>query len=101
LAVIAMPRMLVPLTDDVSVIAWAVQSLPGLAINLAILLGCAVYLGWLSWAILFGVAGLVTTGTVTFLLLLRSARAEWREVWAHRERLVGYLRGLIDGMKEL
>jgi len=101
LEAIGMPRMLVTLTDDVSVIAWAVQSLPGLAINLAILLGCAIYLGWLSFAVLLGVAGLATAGTITYLLLLRFAQAEWQEVWAHRERLVGYLRGLIDGMKEL
>ena len=51
LEAIGMPRMLVTLTEDVSVIALAVHSLPGLAINLAILLGCAVYLGWLSWAV--------------------------------------------------
>lgn len=101
LEAIGMPRMLVTLTEDVSVIAWAVQSLPGLAINLAILLGCAAYLGWLSWAVFLGVAGLATAGTIAFLLLLRSARAEWRQVWLHRERLVGYLRALIDGIKEL
>ena len=101
LEAIGMPRMLVTLTEDVSVIAWAVHSLPGLAINLAILLGCAVYLGWLSWAVFLGVAGLAIAGTITFLLLLRSAQAEWREVWLHRERLVGYLRTLIDGIKEL
>ncbi len=101
LEAIGMPRMLVTLTEDVSVIAWAVHSLPGLAINLAILLGCAVYLGWLSWAVFLGVAGLATAGTITFLLLLRSAQAEWREVWLHRERLVSYLRALIDGIKEL
>jgi putative ATP-binding cassette transporter len=98
---IGMPRMLVTLTDDVSVIAWAVQSLPGLAINLAILLGCAAYLGWLSWVVFLGVASFAVIGTVTFLALLRSAQVQWREVWRHRERLVGYLRALIEGMKEL
>jgi putative ATP-binding cassette transporter len=101
LEAIGMPRMLVTLTEDVSVIAWGIQGLPGLAINLAILLGCAVYLGWLSWAVFLGVAALALAGTVTFLLLLRSAQAEWREMWLHRERLIGYLRALIDGMKEL
>ena len=101
LEAIGMPRMLVTLTDDVAVIAWAIQSLPGLAINLAILGGCAGYLGWLSWPIFLGMSGFIAVGTSTFLLLLRPVRRQWRQVWRHREQLVGHLRALIEGMKEL
>lgn len=101
LEAIGMPRMLVTLTDDVAVIAWAIQCLPGLAINVAILGGCAGYLGWLSLPILFGVSGFVVVGTSTYLLLLRPVRRQWGQVWRHRERLVGHLRSLVDGMKEL
>ncbi len=101
LEAIGMPRMQVTLTDDVAVIAWAIQCLPSLAINLAILLGCAVYLGWLSWPIFLVVSGFVVAGTSTFLLLLQPARRQWWQVWQHRERLIGHLRALIDGMKEL
>jgi putative pyoverdin transport system ATP-binding/permease protein len=101
LEAIGMPRMLVTLTEEVAVIAWAIQSLPGLAINLAILGGCAVYLAWLSWPIFLGVSGFVAVGTSTFLLLLQPAQRQWRQLWRHRERLVGHLRALIDGMKEL
>jgi putative ATP-binding cassette transporter len=101
LETIGMPRLLVTLTEDVAVITWAVQGLPGLAINLAILGGCAVYLACLSWPIFLGVSGSVTFGTASFLLLLRPARRLWQQSWQHRERLVGHLRSVIDGMKEL
>ncbi len=101
LEAIGAPRMLMTLTEDVAVIAWAIQSLLGVVINLAILGGCAVYLGWLSWPIFLGVSGFVAIGTITFLLLLQPAQRQWREVWKHRERLVGYLRALIDGVKDL
>jgi putative pyoverdin transport system ATP-binding/permease protein len=101
LEAIGMPRMLVTLTEDVAVITWAVQSLPGLAINLAILGGCAVYLAWLSWPIFLGVLGFVVIGAASFVLLLQPARRQWQRTWHHRERLVGHLRSVIDGMKEL
>ena len=42
-------RILATLTDDVSSVAWAVQCVPQLAMNLAVLVGCAVYLAWLAW----------------------------------------------------
>ena len=101
LEAIGMPRILLTLTDDVAVITWAIQSLPTLAINLAILGGCTVYLGWLSWSTFLGLAGVVALGTVTFLLLLRLARRHWQRAWQHRERLLGHFRSLIEGVKEL
>lgn len=101
LEAIGMPRLLVTLTEDVAVIAWAIQCWPSLAINLAILMGCAAYLAWLSWPILVGVSIFAVVGIGGFVLLLEPARRQWREVWRHRERLVGHLRALTDGTKEL
>ncbi|HYB44045.1 MAG TPA: ABC transporter transmembrane domain-containing protein, partial [Candidatus Methylomirabilis sp.] len=101
LEAIGMPRLLITLTEDVAVITWAVQSLPGLAVNLAILGGCALYLGWLSWPIFLGVSAFVVVGTISFVLLLQPARRQWRQTWLHREELVRHLRAVIDGVREL
>jgi putative ATP-binding cassette transporter len=101
LEAIGMPRLLITLTEDIAVITFAVQSLPGLAIGLAVVGGCSVYLAWLSWPIFLGVSSFVVVGTVTFLLLLRPVRRQWWQHWQHRETLVRHLRGVIDGMKEL
>jgi putative ATP-binding cassette transporter len=101
LEAIGMPRLLITLTEDIAVITSAVQSLPGLAISLAILGGCAVYLAWLSWPIFLGFFSFAVVGTTMFVMLLRPARRYWRQTWQHREQLVRHLRGVIDGMKEL
>jgi putative ATP-binding cassette transporter len=101
LEALGMPRLLIALTDDVAIVTWAIQCLPGLAINLAILGGCAAYLSWLSWKIFFSVFAFVVVGTVTFVLLLQPARRQWRQMWQQQERLVGHLRAVIDGVKEL
>ena len=42
------PMKFSTLTDDTNAMAWAVNGLPGLAINVAILAGCSLYLAWLS-----------------------------------------------------
>jgi putative ATP-binding cassette transporter len=45
-------RVLTDVIDDVAVSGWAIQNVPTLTINLAVLTGCAVYLAWLSWRVL-------------------------------------------------
>src|SRR5262249_19325296 len=45
------PRLLVALTDDVFNVTQALLAIPIIFVNLAMLLGGAAYLGWLSWRI--------------------------------------------------
>ena len=101
LEAIGLPRILAALTDDVTVITWGIQVLPGLAINLAILSGCGIYLGWLAWQVFVVVLGFVLLGTASFMLLLRPARRQWRRLAEQRDRLMGHVRALVDGTKEL
>src|SRR2546423_11071640 len=51
---IGVHRVLTTLTDDVPAITNAVASIPVLCINAAIVVGCLVYLGFLSWVALPG-----------------------------------------------
>src|SRR5215472_1436321 len=67
------PRILVALTEDVFNITQALLSLPVVSVNIAILLGGAAYLGWLSWQILVALGGLIIFGAVGYRLLLGSA----------------------------
>src|SRR6185369_10259438 len=50
-------RLMASLTDDVMIIAVAMLSIPAFAVNLAVLLGGALYLAWLSWNVLLVMAG--------------------------------------------
>src|SRR5262245_45549659 len=62
-------HILAVLTDDVSAIAWALQCLPGLTINGAVLVGGALYLAWLSWTMFLVVLGLMLVGALTYKIL--------------------------------
>jgi ABC-type siderophore export system fused ATPase/permease subunit len=42
---IGIPRILATLTHDVAMLGWAAQNLPSLATNVAVIAGCAIYLG--------------------------------------------------------
>ncbi len=52
LETIGFPRLLALLTEDIQAISEAVSVVPVLVINIAILLGCMVYISWLSWQVL-------------------------------------------------
>ena len=94
-------QVLATLTDDVGALAWALQCVPGLTINAAVLLGGAVYLAWLSWPIFLSVVGLTLLGVLTYKTLHDRA---FRLIHATRERravLFRHFRSLTEGIKEL
>lgn len=94
-------QVLAVLTDDVSAVAWALQCIPGLSINGAVLVGGGIYLAWLSWPIFLSVVGLMLFGTLTYKILHDRA---FRVIYATRESrasLFRQFRSLTDGIKEL
>ena len=95
------PRILVALTEDVFNITQALLSIPVVSVNIAILLGGAAYLGWLSWQILIALGGLIIFGAVGYRLLLGSAFKRMSLARAEEDKLYGYFRALTEGIKEL
>nr|WP_242022221.1 cyclic peptide export ABC transporter [Trichocoleus sp. FACHB-90] len=94
-------RILATLTEDIQAISIAVFNIPFLCIDIAIIFGCLVYLGSLSWVVLLitVVFLVVAIGSVQFLLskadrLLKLARDE-------QDRLFKHFRAITDGIKEL
>jgi putative pyoverdin transport system ATP-binding/permease protein len=94
-------KLLATLTEDVQDVANAVFILPFLCIDLAIVIGCLVYITWLSWAVsmmVFAFLGLAM-GSCQWLLkkgdkLLFFAREEQDVLFKH-------FRTITDGIKEL
>lgn len=94
-------NILVTLTDDVSWVTWAIQCFPHFLMNVALVLGCGIFLAWLSWKVFLAVAGVAVvsvlgqqwlhTSTRTIIAASREARAE----------LFQRFRSLTDGLKEL
>jgi len=98
---IGTPRILVALTDDVFNITQALLAIPIVSVNLAMLLGGAVYLGWLSWQILASVCGLILIGAVGYRLIIRSAFLYLSKARDEEDKLFQAFRALTEGIKEL
>lgn len=94
-------NILVTLTDDVSWVTWAIQCFPQLIMNMAVVLGCGVYLAWLSWATFLGVVGVTLVGALGYQWLCISARTVIHASREARAELFRHFRFLTDGLKEL
>jgi len=98
---IGTPRILVGLTDDVFNITQALLAIPIITVNVAMLLGGAAYLGWLSWKILVAVCGLIIFGGIGYRLIVRSAFKFLNLAREEEDKLYQSFRALTEGIKEL
>jgi putative ATP-binding cassette transporter len=94
-------HILVTLTDDVSWVTWAIQCFPQFLMSGALLLGCGIFLAWLSWSVFLGVLGVTVVSVLGHQWLHTNVRdiiAASREA---RAELFHRFRSLTDGLKEL
>src|SRR6266850_77269 len=98
---IGTPRILVGLTDDVFNITQALLAIPIITVNVALLLGGAAYLGWLSWKILLAICGLIILGAIGYRLIVRSAFKSLNLAREEEDKLYQSFRALTEGIKEL
>lgn len=94
-------RLLTALTDDVFTIANFVTFLPSLCMSLAIVIGCLVYLGWLSLTVLGLVLVFMVVGVTSYQFPVRRARRYFQLTRAGQDSLFKQFRGLTEGIKEL
>jgi putative pyoverdin transport system ATP-binding/permease protein len=94
-------RLMVALTEDVLMLTEAMLCLPAFAVNVAMLVGGAIYLGWLSWAVLVGMGVFIVVGAVVYRLLIRSGFNRLYAARDEQDRLFKHFRELTEGMKEL
>ncbi|MGH6636007.1 MAG: cyclic peptide export ABC transporter, partial [Gammaproteobacteria bacterium] len=95
------PRLLASLTEDISTISEAFAAIPWLCINGAVVLGCLVYLGWLSWLVLLFVVVFTALGILIFFTLKDRAVHALKIAREHDGELYSHFRGLTEGVKEL
>ena len=94
-------RIMSTLTDDVAALSGALQTVPNVITNAAILLGCFTYLVVLSVPAALGLAACAALGALAYQVLMqRSARAI-AEARVQRDALFGHFRTLTEGVKEL
>jgi putative pyoverdin transport system ATP-binding/permease protein len=95
------PRLLATLTNDVNEVVAALGNLPTLFMHTALVTSCLAYLGWLNWHLLLQISAFIVFGVASYLLPVRAALK-----YAHRARalydgLMGQIRSLVEGTKEL
>jgi putative pyoverdin transport system ATP-binding/permease protein len=95
------PTLLSVLTGDIPMVTNAVTTMPGLCINLAVVAGCLIYLGTLSWKLLLILLLLIGVGIATYQLPVAIAMRYLLRARDMRDRLYGHFRALTEGSKEL
>ena len=95
------PAVMTCLTDDIEALSGAILSIPSLVIDVAMLVGCAMYLAWISPIAALAVTGLVVLVTLPYRFMVTSAHDAIRRVRDARDRLFQHFRSLVDGIKEI
>lgn len=95
------PRLMVALTEDVLVLTEAMLCIPAFAVNVAILIGGAIYLAWLSPIVLVVMGVFILFGAVAYRVLIRAGFTRLFMARDEQDRLFKHFRELTEGMKEL
>jgi putative pyoverdin transport system ATP-binding/permease protein len=94
-------RITATLTEDVQAVATAVSSFPFLCIDLATIIGCFVYIGFLSWIVFLMVMALFVIAFVSCQWILNQARSRLVSAREDQDVLFHHFRSITDGIKEL
>ncbi len=101
LEAIGTPQLLAILTEDVDAVARSFAVLPNLFNAVAIVLGCLIYMGWLSPPLFFALVALIGLGAGSYLFLAGKARQFLERARREQDRLFQHFRTLTEGNKEL
>lgn len=94
-------RLLATLTEDVPLIGNSLVNIPILSMHISIVLGCLIYLGWLSWPILLGVLGFMVIGGLSYQIPLRRGTRAYVNVREEWDKLFNHFQAVTSGVKEL
>ncbi|MGK7874289.1 MAG: cyclic peptide export ABC transporter [Xenococcaceae cyanobacterium] len=95
------PRLLATLTEDVQSVSNAVFTIPFVCMDMAIVLGCLVYITWLSWTVLALVCGFSVIGMGSCLVLHKKGTQWLALAREDQDRLFKHFRTITEGVKEL
>lgn len=94
-------RLLATLTDDVQMVAEAVRLVPFICTDLAIVVGCLLYITWLSWTMALVILALIGIALTVHDWLMRRARYQLALAREEQDSLFKQFRAVTDGTKEL
>ncbi|MEM7410832.1 MAG: cyclic peptide export ABC transporter [Myxococcota bacterium] len=98
---IGKPRLLAALTADVDAVSRAAPWVAGLWVNATVLVGCLVYLAWVSPGLLALLAGVLVAGGVVYRALSTRGLVFIRDAHVARDDLYRHFRSVTEGLREL
>lgn len=94
-------RILTTLTDDIPALINALNALPVLCVNAALVVGCLVYMATLSGFMFAIVMGFMILGIASYQIPILKVQKIFQIARKNAEQLLGHLRALTTGTKEL
>ncbi|WP_347557115.1 cyclic peptide export ABC transporter [Robbsia sp. KACC 23696] len=94
-------KSLAVLTQDLDAIVALFIGLPTLVTQGALIVGCLVYLAYLSWGVFVVALATIVLGTLGYRLAHTKALFHLRASRLREDELIRHLRALFDGAKEL
>lgn len=101
LQLLGTPRLMANLTEDISTLIASFQALPQMCINIAWVVGCLIYLAWLSINLFMIAFVIILLGIVGYQLCAVKAINPLQEAREQHDALYAHFRGLIYGIKEI
>lgn len=95
------PRVLQCLTGDAQTISGAIISLPLICVNVATLIACLAYAGYLSRWLLLGMFIFIAAGVISYRMAVKKGLYYQRLARQQADILMANFRALADGNKEL
>lgn len=94
-------RLLATLTEDVPAIGNSLVNIPIVTMHLSIVLGCLIYLGWLSRLLLLVLIGFMIVGVLSYQIPLRRGTRRYGIVREEWDKLFKHFQALTSGVKEM
>ena len=101
LEIIGAPKLLATLTEDVNTIANSSVAIANLGVNIALLLGCSVYLCWLSISLFLIFSIMILLGVLSYQFLSNQGHKWFKMSRKTQDDLFKHFQTVTQGTKEL
>ncbi|WP_224362169.1 cyclic peptide export ABC transporter [Hyalangium versicolor] len=98
---LGLPQLTKAFTQDALTVSFTLGGIPGMIINLTIIVGCLLYLAWLSWTVFFATLGFIVCAGFSYWLLHKSAYSTLQTSHQVEGVLFKTFQSLTEGIKEL
>jgi putative ATP-binding cassette transporter len=94
-------KILAAITQDVDSLAAAMQALPGICIDLTVVVACLIYLGYLSWVMLLVMIGFTAVAIATRSIPEKKCEQLMSQARRYGEAMLESFNAMASGIKEL